>query len=212
MGDQIGGSGGEVLKVTSIFMYMVGVLGYMKAAYLILTGVNWAHSVSVMGVAVSYKMLAVSVAAAFAGFMLMYAISKQLPAPLAILAGAILAVAAAIIILKSVLGDYSVLAGAALGAAAAGSMYAAYSNLTSHQMGTRMIAATGPVIAHRGEILYNPSTGRPTQVQNDLQTGRPSTTIFEMPITIENINTKADIDDLDEKIGKSIRRAANRSK
>jgi hypothetical protein len=213
MGDQIGGVGGELMKQASLMMYVVGVLGYLKAGYIILTGINWAHMTSVLGVAMSYKMLAISAAAAFGAFLLVYNALIALNNPMvsgviAVIAG----ITAALWMLFVAESAATMGVGLAIGGAAAGAALATAKQMGAFQMGTRMIAATGPVIAHKGEIIYNPSTGRPTQTQNDLANSGASTIIYEIPITIETVNTKADIDDVDEKIGKAIKRAANRSK
>lgn len=219
MGDQMGGAGGQALQMAGNMMYLLSAVGYSKAIILTASHYFTAHGLIINGVTVSYQGLAIAIGTAIAGFLIIMAITNTFGRTAGLVTGlamAIIGLAIALMAFKaiassgtSVLLDTAALVGVGMAAGGmAGAMYA----YTSHQMGTRMIAATGPVIAHKGEVLYNPSTGRPTQVQNDLQGGGASTTIYEMPITIENVNTKADIDDVDEKIGKAIRRASNRSK
>lgn len=211
MGDQMGGAGGEMMKQASIMMYIIGVLGYLKAGYIMLTGINWAHMTSVLGLDMSYKMLALSAAAAFGAFLLVYNVLMAMNNPaFSAIVTVILAIAAALWALFVAESAATMGVALAIGGAAAGAALATAKQMGTFQMGTRMVSATGPVIAHKGEILYNPSTGRPTQVQNDLQGGGASTSVYEMPIMIENVHTKADIDDLDSEMRKAWRRIATR--
>ena len=65
-------------------------------------------------------------------------------------------------------------------------------------------------MVHEGEVIYNPATHRPTQVGNDIEGqgegGRGGTSYIQMPVNIENINTKADVDDVDEKLSEAWRK------
>jgi hypothetical protein len=213
MGDSIGGAGGQIMKQAAMMMQVIGVIGYLKAAYVFLTAVNWAHTTSVLGVSMAYWQLALAAGAAFGAFLLVYnaLIALNNPAVTAIIA-IILAIAAALWMLYVAESAATMGVGLAIGGAAAGAALAMGKQMHMFQMGTRMVGATGPVIAHKGEVIYNPSSGRPTQIQNELASGEAKSSIYEMPITIENVNTKADIDDLDEKLGRALKKAANRSK
>jgi hypothetical protein len=103
------------------------------------------------------------------------------------------------------------LAAVAGGLAIAGAI-AALGGIREFPMGTRMIERTGPVIAHKGEVIYNPATNRPTQVGNDMGRGAPSTTVFEMPINIEEMHTKSDFDDVDERLREGMRKVSRNQK
>lgn len=219
MGDQMGGAGGQALQMAGNMMYLLSALGYSKAIILMASHFFFDHGIVIRTVALSYTELAIAISSAIAGFIIIMMITNTFGRAAGMVAGlamAVIGLALAFTFLKAVISggtslaiDTASMIGVGLIAGGiAGALYA----YTSHQMGTRMIAATGPVIAHKGEIIYNPSTGRPTQTQNDLANGGTSTIIYEMPITIGTVNTKADIDDVDEKIGKAIKRAANRSK
>jgi hypothetical protein len=206
LGKELGGTAGQYLKLTSYMMYLVSAISMVKTAYTILTGVNWAHQVSVMGLTLSYKQLAIAMGAATAGLLIAFSILSAIKNPILdviVLIGALIVALWALFVAESAasLGIALVAGGVAAGAAAAlASYYGAF------QMGTRMVGATGPAIVHKGEIIYNPSTGRPTQIGKDLESGRQETNYYEMPVTIETVNTKADIDDLDEKLSEVWRR------
>jgi hypothetical protein len=74
--------------------------------------------------------------------------------------------------------------------------------------GTQSVQKTGPIFAHKGEVVYNPATNRPLQVGNDMGRGSGSTTNMNTQITIENIHTKADYDDVAYQINKANRMGA----
>lgn len=79
----------------------------------------------------------------------------------------------------------------------------------SYAFGTRSIPRTGLVYAHEGEVIYNPTTNRPLQVGRDLAAasqGGGSTSITTVPITIQNLNTKSDIDDLGDEMSQALRK------
>ena len=78
------------------------------------------------------------------------------------------------------------------------------------QMGTRSIGKTGFALVHKHEVVYNPTTNRPTQIGNDLGRGGGETNFYDMPVTIETVNTKADIEDLDKKMSEAWRRRMRR--
>lgn len=173
--------------------------------------IKLAHAKATLLQAIAQHQFAVAVAASVAGFAVMFEITRKLPPVLGVLIGLVLALAAAFIFLRSALGDFSVLASVAMGTAAVGAFlgaYASYRGQMSYQRGTRFAPVTGPVLVHKGEVIYNPNVGLPTQIERELAGEKePAQLTYNIPITIENVHTKADIEELDEKIRKSIRDA-----
>lgn len=75
------------------------------------------------------------------------------------------------------------------------------------QMGTRSAPYTGPMMVHRGEVIYNPETERPTGIAAELRRGAgPSVTHQKIEIGIEHLHTEAPFDEVDEKMGRVLRR------
>lgn len=154
--------------------------------------------------------LAISIAAASAGFMIVYEVLTRLNNPIASLIVLILALTAAywaLFVAKSAatLGIGLVAGGIAAGAAFA--LAGQYSG-GGYQLGTRSAPWTGPMMVHKGEVIYNPALGLPTQIGAGTGGGEPTHVDYDIPITIEEVHLKADIDDLDEEMRKSLRKAA----
>ena len=218
-----------IARLVGVMAALAGVLLTVYGAYLILKAVRelnlittalelglgqkvsmyWGlHAVTINGVTVSYWLLAGAIAGALVGFILMYQICQKLGRTTALIIGlslAIVGLAIAIAMLRGAFGDFSSIAGVlAVGALGAGAG-AIISGMEQHQMGTRGLRRTGPVWAHKGEVIYNPATRRPTQIANDLERGRqPSMTRNDIDITIENVHTKADFEDLDEELREAL--------
>ena len=212
MGSQMGGAGGQILDTAGKMFTMLGAIGYLRALLPALTMKFWTHMTSVLGVDMAYWQLAVAAGAAFGMFALTYQLLSAFNNPLLSIMVTVIALTAAFWALYVAHSAATIGIGLVAGGIAAGAAAATAKQYGAFQMGTRMIGATGPVVAHRGEIIYNPATGRPTQVQNDLGGKGGTSTLIEMPVTIENVHTKADIDDLDVQLSKALKKAANRSK
>jgi hypothetical protein len=56
--------------------------------------------------------------------------------------------------------------------------------------------------------VYNPHTERPTGIQPQIE--QPSITNYDVPITIENVHTKASFDDLEDELSSALRKAGRR--
>lgn len=176
----------------------------------------YAEAIAVNILASSWKTLALSMGAAVGIFLILRGPLGTIPALLIAMAVAVGILAVQMWIaagaMSSLTWGTSAIAGmAAIGLAIAGTI-AAVAGIREFPLGTRMVEQTGMAIVHKQEVIYNPTTNRPTQIGNDLNNGNPSTTVFEMPVTIEEMNTKADVDDVDEvlrrglhKIAKSVR-------
>jgi hypothetical protein len=202
--------GGSLLSLNAIATLLPKVLGYLN---LMLSHVGITANIAAM----SFIRMGVAIAGAFAAFMLIVSITEKFGKVAGVVVGlavAIIGLALAIAALKGVITMGASLAtdiGVMLAVAGiAGTAYA----LTSMQAGTRSARYTGPHMVHQGEVIYNPATHRPTQVGNDIEEGedgeRRGVTHYEMPVTIENVNTKADIDDLDERLSEAWRRKMRR--
>ena len=146
--------------------------------------------------------------AAVGGAILLFMALKDITGPIAAAIIAVTALTIALWILfaaeaASSLGIALIAGGAAVIAATA----IASQTMGHFQEGTRSIPYTGPIFAHKGEVVYNPSTNRPLQVGNDLaREGAGESSVYNMPITIENVHTKAEMDDVDEQMRKALRR------
>jgi len=85
--------------------------------------------------------------------------------------------------------------------------------VTNFQMGTRSAPYTGLVPVHKGEVIYNPYTERPTGIAAELRRGAgPSVTHQRVEIGIEHLHTEAPYDEVDEKIGRTLRRKMRSSR
>lgn len=201
--------GGALISLNAISTLLPAVLEYLN---LTLTHIGITANITTM----SFIRMSIAIASAFAAFMLIVSITERFGKVTGVVVGlaiAIIGLALAIAALKGI-----ITAGASLATdigvmlAVAGIAGTAYA-LTSSQYGTRSAKYTGPHMVHEGEVIYNPATHRPTQVGNDLEAeagGRGGATFFEMPVTIENVNTKADIEDLDEQLSEAWRRKMRR--
>ena len=163
--------------------------------------------------ALSVKGLVISMAAAIAGFMITYEVLTKLNNPIAsliVLLGALAVAYWALFVAKSAasLGVGLVAGGIAAGAAMA--LASQYSGGGGYQLGTRSAPYTGPMMVHKGEVIYNPALGMPTQVGTGMTGGKPTHVDYDIPITIEEVHLKADMDDLDEQVRKSLRKAARK--
>jgi hypothetical protein len=162
--------------------------------------------------AVSINSVALALGACMAGLtlfmMLGQAIGNQKGAIVAAavaITAALLAIFAGETLASSGLNIAPALAGLAVGAGVAAGVMA----LTSYPIGTRSVQNTGIVGVHKGETIYNPSTNRPLQVGNDLsKNAGGGNTINYISMPVQNLNTKADVDDLQRKTNKTFRKVA----
>ena len=171
------------------------------------------HGLIIQGVTIAYWELALAMGAAVAGFALMYSIGMQLDSVISIVLGlamAIIGLVIAIMTLKAILsGGTSLITDigsiAAMGAIGGG-IGALIAGFETFQMGTRALPYTGLFYGHRGEVVYNPSTDRPTGMGGD----REAKTINN-EITIDlsgsTLHTKADEETLVPLIKKTVRDA-----
>jgi hypothetical protein len=207
---------GGLLIMAAAAAIVLGGLLLLSGAMLIFVGQsklmygwNLMNAYSLKFLNMELKTLGASLGLAFGAFMLLYEVGKMLGPWAALVIGIILTVVAALIKLyiaesMSTLGFAAIIGGIAAGTAAG--IAAGYGLFAQ---GTRSVPRTGPAIVHKGEVIYNPSTGRPTQIANDIEgnagtAGRSGVT--NIPITIENVNTKADVDDLDDELQRSLRK------
>jgi len=94
------------------------------------------------------------------------------------------------------LGAAAVAGGAALAGAIA--IASGAGQAPEYQMGTRMLTKTGPIIGHRGEVMYNPENQLPTQINNELRGGKATSLRQDVRIDLSGsiIQTKADKEEL----------------
>lgn len=171
-----------------------------------------ASSIS-LGTALAY----VGVSAAF-GLAVFFGLKDVLgPLPAMLLAVAVALIPLVIMLWKASVATSILTAGiatiaglAALGGALGMMNMAGVGNF---QMGTRSAPYTGPMMVHRGEVIYNPETERPTGIAAELRRGAgPSVTHQKIEIGIEHLHTEAPFDEVDEKMGKTLRRKMRNSR
>lgn len=157
--------------------------------------------------------LAAAVAAASGGFTVAYMALSALNQPIVsaiVLIAALTAALWALYIAQSAvsLGIALVAGGVAAGAAAA--LAQSYTNEPQYGMGTRGLPRTGLFYGHKGEVVYNPQTDRPTGI---VERGGeiPTSTVQDIDVTIEHVHTEAEFDDLDEKLARKLRDLARRA-
>jgi len=193
--------GGVIWMLVGVEQLYVGLKGSKIAAILI-------EKLALDELSISWLGVALAMGAAVGIFLALRGVLGTFPAML-------IAVAVAVGILAIQLwlaaGAMSVLTwglAAIAGGLAISGAIAAVAGVREFPMGTRMIEQTGMAVVHKNEVIYNPATNRPLQVGNDLGQGGHSTTIFEMPVHIDELNTKASVDDVDEKLRQSLHKVA----
>lgn len=218
LGNQIGGTGGQMLTYASYVMFAVSAMSYAKAAILFLNAKLLEHHIYVNMASASWKGLGMAIGAAVGAFMLVVMITQQFGKAAGMVTGlalAIIGLTIALIAFKAISTWGSTLAldlglMAGVGMAAGGIAGMVYAGTQGHAMGTRMIGRTGPAMLHQGEVVYNPSTGRPTQVGNDLNGGMGGgVTTIDASMHVGTLNTKASEEQLNEILRKQGRRIAN---
>ena len=170
-----------------------------------------AHIITIHGVSLSYFQLAAAVGMAGGAMAITFMLLKDVPAAVSAVIAVVFALAAAfwaLFVAESAasLGVAAALGGVAAGAAAA-TVVAYQSRGGWFQKGTRALPFTGPFWGHKGEIVYNPSTGRPAGVRDILTgEGEPSVTNQDIDINVEHLHTEASFDEIDSKIARKLRR------
>jgi hypothetical protein len=209
MGSQIGGTAGQLLTYASYGMYAVSMIGYLKAGLAFMDAQMRLHHITVATLTTGYTGLAVAISAAIGTFAIVYSILNSIRNPILdviVIIGALTVALWALFVAESAASWGIALA--AGGAAAAGAVALA-TQYSGHATGTRMVGATGPALLHRGEVVYNPSTGRPTQVGNDLASRGGGFTTIDASMHIDTLNTKASEEELNEILRKQGRKIAN---
>ena len=216
LGNQMGGTAGQILSLTGNFMQIGGIMSMVSGVMQTLNGVEWTNTITVLGQKVAYQDLAIAIAAAFASFMIFYQLFKGMPTWATAVIAVIMGVAAAFwaLYVAESAATWGI-AGIMGGAAAAAALATATSMTTAttpHQMGTRMVGATGPAFLHKGEVVYNPATGRPTQVGNDLASGNGGGTMIDASMHVDTLNTKMDEEQLQNALKKQGRTIAQNNR
>jgi len=205
-----------------IFSGAIALVNNSQAINLLMTKILGAEQVKngfiVRGATISYQQLGVAIFGALGIFLVaMTALRGMNPIFTAAIA-IVLALATAFWFLWAGISAATLGVGLAIGGAAAGAAVATAMNVqdqmnaNSYAGGTRALPKTGMFLGHKGEVVYNPSTGRPTQIANEVEGTHPSSTTQQIQVNIDTINTKADVDDLDKELSRNLRKVANRSR
>lgn len=186
-------------------------LAATQAIYSIITGKQTIVQIGNLTITraqvIAYTKLALAVGAAFGIFYTIFTLLKGINPIFSAAIAVVLALAAALI--KLYIAESFATLGVAAVAGAAGAGLAAVTAATyGFQMGTRSAPYTGLAMIHKGEVVYNPATERPTQIAADIRRGKKdgSVTRQDVRINIDTVNTKSDIDDFNEKVSRTLRR------
>lgn len=211
LGSQMGGTFGKMLTYSSYLMFIVAGLSYLKAAIIFANSVLANHAIIVNLLSSAYFRLGAAIGAGFAIFFILKDYLGPIPAAMIAIAVAVaillvpllLASKAMNVLTLGVAGGIASLTNVTSGISGMGT------SMLSAQHGTRYVGRTGPALLHAGEVVYNPSTGRPTQVGNDLTGGLGGGTQIDASMHVDTINTKADVEELNELFKKQGRKIAN---
>lgn len=155
---------------------------------------------------VAWGRMALAISAAVGIFIAFYSISKSLSPWASGAVAAVMAVATAVWFLYAGISAATMGVGLILGAGAAGAALATAQNLqpnSSFPIGTRSVTRDMNARLHKGEVVYNPNTNLPTSIGNELKGGsQPSVTHNYISMPIENMNTKADFDDVENTLSR----------
>jgi len=211
LGSQMGGTFGKMLTYSSYLMFIVAGLSYLKAAIIFANSVLHNHSIIVNLLSSAYFRLGAAIGAGFAIFFILKDYLGPIPAAMIAIAAAV-AILLVPLLLASKAMNVLTVGGAGLAATvtnATAGISGMGTSMLGMQHGTRYVGRTGPALLHAGEVVYNPSTGRPTQVGNDLQGGMGGGTQIDASMHIDTVNTKMGIEEMNELFKKQGRRIAN---
>jgi hypothetical protein len=204
LGNQIGGLGGQIFQFGSYVLYGVAVLNGLIAVTKIVQSGILTTTIAINGLNIAMWQIYVIVGAAAAIFYALQGYLGPIPALIIAITIAVAALVAVLTVLSYVSG---------FGAFGwIGRLFSAGATAFTpmgFQVGTRAAEFTGPAIVHKGEVIYNPSTGRPTQVGNELAGSGYSETHIDASVHDNTINTKADEEQLDDLLRKRGRQIAN---
>lgn len=199
-----------VLALAGVSLLLTGVIQQVTNMYALLTGQLIIHNgvltASTQGtIALSTAMtqlmtVAAPLMVAFTVFQLLQGWLGPIPALIFAIVAAVAALA--VVMNLSGLGELLGLAGGVSEGTQALRMFGS----AGAQMGTRAVQETGPIFAHKGEVVFNPATGRPSQIEGDIAGGGGQSIYENVGITIENVHTKADFEDVDDKMRTALRR------
>jgi hypothetical protein len=202
----------------SVYMVLNGVMkmnAAMHAINAIITGKNtaslWAHTITIGTTTIAYWKLAVAMGAAIGAFTICYTLLQGLSGPAQTAVAAIMLIVGALVALWALQSattmGFALVAG---GIAAAGAVTLAsqYTNPTGFAKGTRALPSTGMFLGHKGEIVYNPQTNRPAGVEDQVMGRNGRVEASSVTVNFSgDINTKADVEDIDDIVGRRIYRA-----
>ena len=155
--------------------------------------------------AAALQMVAISAGAGLGIFLALEPILGALPAALFGVAAAFALLAVQLWLSAHAMSILTWGLAAIAGTAAIAGAMAMASNVGNFGSGTTFVRRTGTALVHEGEVVYNPRTQSPREIFNDVNRGERGASSQIINITIENVHTKADIDDLDEVFGRKLR-------
>jgi len=202
---------GTILLVAGAAKVLMGAILYLKTVFMAGSVANSAYTISLFGMKIALDAVVASAMKIMIIFILFYEITSFLVENFGVMPALILMVAVAVGILAIALWKAAIAmsvltwgAAAIIGIGAALAAWHIGQQQVGYQMGTRFVPHTGLALVHEGEIIYNPSTGRPTGFAPE---STPTIHQTEIKIEIGEVHTKADFDDLDIKIRRALRDA-----
>jgi hypothetical protein len=200
---------GALLLLNGVFMQLATATRIWTMLFGPLEGMTLAEADAAMQLRAAVSQL-VQVAMPLVAALMVFSLLQSWLGPLPAALFAVAAALAVVAIQAVVAGEgMSALTGGWAGAAAFAGILAGSIGMaaaaTHFQMGTRALPYTGAFFGHAGEVVYNPRTGRPAGVEGEMGGGIEMHE-WHMPITIENVHTKADFDDVDDQFRTTFRR------
>ena len=195
---------GGIVLLGNTFSFLTPKIAATTPALTSFAGFETAAIPPTLGLAAALKMVAIAAGAGFVIFFALQGVVGSLPAALFGLAAAFAVLAIQMWLAAGAISVLSWGAAAIAGGAALAGAIAVAGGVTgqSYKSGTTFARNTGLAMIHQGEVIYNPATGNPREVFNDMNrkdNGRGSSS---MTVVIEKLYTKSEEDELDERFAR----------
>ncbi len=199
-----------VIKIFAGALVFAGLAGMNTSGQLLILGgtvkqwiaVSSIGTISATAFAAALMKVAIAAGAGFAIFLVLEPLLGALPA---VLFGVAAALAVLAIQLWSSAHAMSILSfgvAAIIGTAAIGVALATASSAPTYHSGTTMVRKTGLGMLKAGEVVYDPTTQQPREIFNDMNRGAGGANSENLTVIIENLYTKSDKDELDERFAR----------
>ena len=202
---------GSLIMLAGVAKIVVGSLMYLKTVFASTSILGKQLTITIAGLNLQLKITYATLLKVMIIFFILYEITSFLVENFGVMPALILMVAVAVGVLAIALWKSAIAMSvltfgiaAILGIGAALAAWHIGQQTVGYQAGTRFVPHTGLALVHEGEIIYNPSTGRPTGFAPE---SAPTIHQTEIKVEIGEVHTRADFDDLDLKIRRALRDA-----